>query len=322
MSNNQSLQYFQQTVAAPIHFVGRGLHSGKSASMTLMPADADTGYIFRRLDIEAPHNEVAGRWHNVTDTHLCTTIRNSVGVSVKTIEHLVAALSACGVDNCRIDIDGPEVPIMDGSSRPFVEQIEANGVTVLDKERLAIVVTEPVWVTEGEAKAGLHPFPEPWVDMTIDFESSVIGKQRLAVPITQQHFNKYICAARTFGFSEQVETLKKLGFAKGGSLRNAILINHEEVINPEGLRYENEFVRHKVVDAIGDLALIGVKIVGCFQGYCSGHELNNRLLRSLMLQKDKWTYTTMRDAMENWEHLMIDRGQSSYKLDQIAQFAD
>ncbi|MCM0611436.1 UDP-3-O-[3-hydroxymyristoyl] N-acetylglucosamine deacetylase [Marinobacter sediminum] len=312
----------QCTIAKPVHFVGRGLHSGMPVSMTLRPATADTGYVFHRLDVAPPHNQVAARWLSVCDTRLSTTIGNSAGVTVKTIEHLIAALSACGIDNCRIDIDGPEVPIMDGSAKPFVDQILATGSRQLTKERMAIVITDPIWVSEGDGKAGFVPFPESWIDMTIDFKSSAIGRQRVVTPVTCSHFSEHISAARTFGFAQQIETLKTLGLAKGGSLRNAVLIDQDQVVNPEGLRFDNEFVRHKIVDVIGDLSLLGVKIVGCFVGQCSGHRLNNQLLRDLMLQQKHWVYTTLSNAIENWEQIRSGSGKNQFELARPEQFAN
>lgn len=297
-------RFFQTTLKAPAHFLGRGLHTGKAARVSLHPADADTGYLFRRLDVAAPYNQVAARWINVTGTHLSTTIGNSFGCSVQTIEHLIAALSACGVDNCRIDINGPEIPILDGSSAPFVEQIRSVGVRPLANERKAAVITKPVWVEAGQSKAGFIPFPEFWLDMTIDFQHSVIGEQRWVTPVDEHTFENDIAPSRTFGFSEQIETLRKLGFAKGGSLDNAVLINEERVVNPEGLRFDNEFVRHKALDAIGDLALFGVKILGCFVGQRSGHKLNNLLLRKLMMREDSWRFTSLRQGVEDWQRLI------------------
>lgn len=314
--------YLQHTLAAPVHFVGRGLHGGNAVRMSLLPAEANSGYVFERRDVPAPHNVIHARWLTVSDTRLSTSVANSAGVSVKTVEHLMAALFACGVDNCRIVIDGAEVPIMDGSARPFVEQILGVGLRSLAQQRMAIVVTEPTWIREGGAEAGLVPFPAPWVDMTIDFESPVIGRQSVAVPINRRHFSEHICGARTFGFAEQVETLQALGLARGGSLRNAILVKDDTVANPEGLRYSNEFVRHKVVDAVGDLSLLGVTIVGCFVGRCSGHRLNNQLLRTLMLKTDHWKYTTLRDATENWEQLLVDPAYGGEPGEQFARHAE
>lgn len=311
--------HFQQhTLAAPVHFVGLGLHTGKPVRMTLLPAAADNGYVFHRLDRMPPRNRVPARWHSVTDTRLSTTVGNAAGVTVQTIEHLMAALFACGVDNCDIEIDGPEVPIMDGSARPFVEQIEHVGKVTQERERMAIVMTEAVHIRERHSQASLVPFPAPWIDITIDFDSPAIGRQGIAVPLTQQHFSEHICASRTFGFAEQIKTLQALGLAQGGSLRNAILVRGDTVENPEGLRYSNEFVRHKVVDAIGDLSLLGVPIIGCFVGRCSGHQSNNQLLRELMNQPHCWHYTTLREGIERWEDIFYNAGSQAETGKQLA----
>ncbi|WP_439133807.1 UDP-3-O-acyl-N-acetylglucosamine deacetylase [Pseudomaricurvus sp.] len=298
--------YLQHTLNQPIHFIGRGLHTGKHVSMSLHPAAADTGYVFRRTDLAPPYNVVPARWMTVTETRMSTTVGNNHGVSITTVEHLIAALFACGVDNCQIDIDGPEAPIMDGSAKPFVDQIVATGLQQQEKPRMALVMKEALWVNDGNAKAGIVPFPEPWMDMTIDFQSRAIGRQNIAMQLNQENFSECISAARTFGFAEHVETMKTLGLAQGGSMRNAVVVENDMVANPEGLRFDNEFVRHKVVDAVGDLALLGVNIVGCFVGHCSGHRLNNQLLRTLMYKEDKWALTTLEDAIVNWDSIMED----------------
>ncbi|MYM61953.1 UDP-3-O-acyl-N-acetylglucosamine deacetylase [Pseudomaricurvus sp. HS19] len=298
--------YMQHTLKSQLHFVGRGLHSGKAVRMTLAPAEAFTGYVFERADLAPPHNTVLARWSTVSDTRLSTTVSNRVGTSVSTIEHLIAALHASGVDNCRILLDGPEVPVMDGSAKVFVDQINSVGLQPLKAERMAIVVTESIWVEEDQAKVGLLPFPAPWVDMSIDFESEAIGEQSVCMPVTAEHFHESVCGARTFGFMEQATALRSLGLAQGGSLQNTVVVEDNRVLNREGLRYEDEFVRHKAVDAIGDLALLGVHIVGCFVGRRSGHRLNNQLLRRLMVESDSWYYTTLQDATEYWDEIMRD----------------
>ncbi|AUM13324.1 UDP-3-O-acyl-N-acetylglucosamine deacetylase [Ketobacter alkanivorans] len=306
MKHTQRNPFYQHTLSGPVHFVGRGLHNGKAVSMTLLPALPDSGYVFERLDVGVASATVAARWHTVTDTRLSTTIANSYGVTVSTIEHLTAALNACGVDNCRILIDGPEVPIMDGSAKVFVERIQAEGLTRQREERKALVITNPIWIYEQDKYAGFLPFPQPWFDMTIEFESKVIGKQNYSMPMNETFFTSQISRARTFGFEDQIATLKKLGLAQGGTLRNAILVNDKGVVNEEGLRYDDEFVRHKLLDAVGDLALAGAPIFGRFVGHCSGHNLNNRLLRSMMQNKTFWKFVTVREATENWSRMIDD----------------
>ena len=315
MKQTTHIDYLQHTLKQPIHFIGRGLHTGKHVSLTLHPAAPDTGYVFCRTDLQPPYNVVPARWMTVTETRLSTTIGNNHGVTVTTVEHLVAALFACGVDNCHIEIDGPEIPIMDGSAKPFVEQIIAIGTETQKKKRMALVMKEELWVNEDNASAGIMPFPEPWIDMSIDFKSKAIGQQNISLKLDQKNFSDYICAARTFGFSEHVETMKTLGLAQGGSMRNAILVENDMVANPEGLRFDNEFVRHKMVDAVGDLALLGVHIVGRFVGNRSGHRLNNQLLHKLMYKEDTWALTTLEDAIVNWDQIMEDPARQGWQFE-------
>lgn len=315
MKQTTHIDYLQHTLKQPIHFIGRGLHTGKHVSLTLHPAAPDTGYVFCRTDLQPPYNVVPARWMTVTETRLSTTIGNNHGVTVTTVEHLVAALFACGVDNCHIEIDGPEIPIMDGSAKPFVEQIIAIGTETQKKKRMALVMKEELWVNEDNASAGIMPFPEPWMDMSIDFKSKAIGQQNISLKLDQKNFSDYICAARTFGFSEHVETMKTLGLAQGGSMRNAILVENDMVANPEGLRFDNEFVRHKMVDAVGDLALLGVHIVGRFVGNRSGHRLNNQLLHKLMYKEDTWALTTLEDAIVNWDQIMEDPARQGWQFE-------
>ena len=298
MATRNEHSFYQHTLAHPIHVIGRGLHSGKSVSMTLLPASADTGYVFERQDVHVEKGEVTARWNNVTDTRLSTTVSNSFGVRVSTIEHLLSALRGMDIDNCRILIDGPEVPILDGSAQPFVELIAQHGVQILAAERRAILIKKSVWLHDQHCSAGFQPFPVPWIDMHISFDNPAIGVESLSMPINRQVFQSTIAAARTFGLAEEIETLQKHGLALGGSLKNAILVGNDGVINKEGLRYENEFVRHKFLDAVGDLALAGAPIIGRFVGNRSGHRMNNDLLRQLMLEQGAWTMTTFRQMAQ------------------------
>jgi UDP-3-O-[3-hydroxymyristoyl] N-acetylglucosamine deacetylase len=293
-------KYFQHTLALNLTFVGPGLHSGLPVRMTLQAADPDSGIIFIRSDMPAFQSEISARWYNVTDTRLSTTISNRFGAKVSTIEHLMAALYLCGIDNARIVLNGPEVPIMDGSAEPFVRMIQQTGILQQNTERRAIVIRHQVRVEEQGKSASFLPAPVPWVDMAIEFDNAAIGHQELSVPLDRELLAFDVSAARTFGFQEQIDTLRKLGLAKGGSLQNAVLIGDNGVINQEGLRFEDEFVRHKVLDAVGDLSLAGMTIVGRFMGMCSGHGLNNQLLRQLLAQEDAWFLTTVSGAEEYW----------------------
>jgi UDP-3-O-[3-hydroxymyristoyl] N-acetylglucosamine deacetylase len=254
----------QHTLKNAISCTGTGLHSGTKVTMTLCPAAPDTGIVFRRTDAAASGAEIDARWDNVVDTHLNTTIGNADGVKVGTIEHLMAALSGCAVDNAIVEINGPEIPIMDGSAAPFVFLIECAGTAVL------------------KPGSGFS------VSVEIDFESALVARQKLQVNLVNGTFRSEIARARTFGFDHEVAQLQAMGLARGGSLDNAVVVSGDRVLNADGLRYDDEFVRHKVLDSIGDLYLAGGVIIGHFQGFRCGHSLNNALLRSLFAQADAW----------------------------------
>ena len=268
--------------------IGRGLHSASKVIMTLMPAEANSGYVFSRRDIAPLRAEVPARWNTVIDTRLSTTVANGFGTRVSTIEHLLAALSVCGVDNARILLDAPEVPIMDGSAQPFVELINQVGLQRQSEFTQAIVIDRPLVIEDRDKRVSLEPAEELSIDMSIDFDNPVIGRQSLHITIDRARFCEQLASARTFGFQEQLDTLHKLGLAKGGALSNAVLISDNRVVNKEGLRYEDEFVRHKILDTLGDISLAGGAIIGRFSGHCSGHQLNNQLIRCLMTNPDYW----------------------------------
>ena len=302
--NTINEQYLQHTLRDSFTCVGRGLHTGLRVIMTLMPAEVGSGIVFYRRDVTHNRAEVHARWNTVTDTRMSTTISNNSGTCISTIEHLMAALHSCGIDNARIVIDAPEVPIMDGSAGPFVELIQKIGKTPQDAPRQSIVITKPISIREGEKFAGLEPFRTPYVNIDIHFSQSPIGHQKFSGEINEKQFAQELASARTFGFKDQIATMKKLGLARGGSIRNAVLIDDGKVLNQEGLRYNNEFARHKALDAVGDLSLLGVPIIGKFSGRCSGHKLNNALLHELMLNESCWLYTTQKNAHENWPSII------------------
>ncbi|HVL00890.1 MAG TPA: UDP-3-O-acyl-N-acetylglucosamine deacetylase [Dongiaceae bacterium] len=312
MSTHSTSTYFQHTLNRAITFVGRGLHTGLPVRMMIQPAPANTGHIFIRQDVPLDQAEVPARWNTVVDTRLSTTVSNRFGVKVSTIEHLMAALHACGVDNARIVLNGPEVPIMDGSSEPFVRLIRQVGLLEQKEERRVILVRKQVRVEEEGKSATFLPNPSPWIDMTIEFECPAIGYQQMSLSVDAESFERELANARTFGFEDQIQTLRKLGLAKGGSLQNAVLLNEKGVVNPEGLRHANEFVRHKILDAVGDLSLAGMPIIGRFNGVCSGHDLNNRLLRKLLQNTDCWTLTTARGAEEYWNWTQLEKMPSGW----------
>lgn len=279
----------QRTVRTSISFVGAGLHSGRPARLAIRPAPAEAGIRFHRVDVVDRDPMVAARWDAVVDTRLNTRIANAAGVSVSTVEHLMAALSAAGVDAALIDIDGPEVPILDGSAAPFLDAIRAAGLAEVDGPRRAIRVLRPVSVERGAARAVLRPAERFEIAFDIDFPEPAIGRQRGELAVDAESFARELADCRTFCRLSEVEALRAAGLAKGGTLRNAVVVDGGRVLSPGGLRRPDEFVRHKMLDAVGDLALAGAPILGRYEGARAGHELNNLLLRALFAAPDAWT---------------------------------
>jgi UDP-3-O-[3-hydroxymyristoyl] N-acetylglucosamine deacetylase len=272
---------YQQTLKRPIHCTGVGLHSGARVSLKIKPAAADSGISFVRTDPRGGHAVIPARWDHVVDTRLCTVIGNGRGVNVGTIEHLMAALAGTGIDNALIEIDAPEVPIMDGSAAPFVFLIECAGVERQAARRRVLRVRRRVAVGDANRRATLTPGAGHGFDFEIAFDSAVTARRTGSFEMTDGTFKQDIARARTFGFLHEVEELRRLGLARGGSLDNAVVISGDTILNEEGLRYEDEFVRHKILDSIGDLYLAGHRIIGQFHGWRSGHALNNQLLRAM-----------------------------------------
>lgn len=284
---------FQRTIKKPVSFVGLGLHSGEKSRITLNPCNDATGIFFKRRDVSASHSLIAARWFKITDTTLSTGLSNKHGISISTVEHLMAALRLCHIDNVEIEVDGPEVPIMDGSAKPFVETLLSVGTRAMHEPRKAIWVHKPVKVSDGERYALLLPDTQSRVTVSIDFKEPAIGAQTLSVNVDEHGMYRHIAPARTFGFMDQIEELRSRGLVLGGSLNNAILVDNDRIVNPEGLRFKDEFVRHKVLDAIGDLSLIGMPLIGHYHSYKSGHKLNKLLIRKLLSDTSAWSYITM-----------------------------
>ncbi len=285
----------QRTLFGMAECSGIGVHSGEKVRLRLLPAPESTGIVFVRTDMRGAARAVPARWDHVVDVRLCTVIGNEAGARVATIEHLMAALSAYGIDNAFIEIDGEEVPVMDGSADPFVLMIEAAGIREQNAPRRTIEILRTVEVEHNGARARLSPALEPRFSFDIAFDKAPIRRQSHTVTLAPDAFKREIGRARTFGFYEEVDQLRKLGFARGGSLDNAIVIKDEKIMNEGGLRYPNEFVRHKILDAVGDLALAGAVLRGHFHGSCSGHALNNRLLRVLFADTSAWRLSTAED---------------------------
>ena len=286
----------QRTLKTPINCTGIALHSGQKVSMTLRPGEADCGIVFKRTDIAGEGAFIPASWDKVVDTTMCTKLGNDDGVTIGTVEHLMAALFGCGIDNALIELNGPEVPIMDGSAAPFVFLVECAGVVAQDAPRRVIRVAKPVSIEDGDRVATLAPANGFSLSFEIDFDNPTVSRQSFSLGLVNGAFKKELSRARTFGFLHDVEELWASGLAQGGSLDNAVVVSGDKILNEDGLRYDNEFVRHKVLDAIGDLYLAGAPILGRFRGVCSGHATNHLLLAALFADQDAWSYETIAAA--------------------------
>ena len=279
----------QRTLRTRIHCNGIGLHTGRRLRLTIGPAAIDSGVLFRRVDLPG-EPVIPARWDRVVDTRLCTVIADEAGARVGTIEHLMSAFAGLGIDNAMVEIDGPEIPVMDGSAEAFVFLIECAGSVEQSASQKRLRILKRVAVANGSVSASLSPSPCAMLDFTLDYANATIGRQQRSVRLRGDAFKREIARARTFGFAEEVDALRQHGLALGGSLDNAVVIAADRVVNREGLRYGDEFVRHKILDAIGDLALVGAPIEGRFSGMRSGHALNNQLLRALFADPEAWSW--------------------------------
>ncbi len=282
----------QRTLKNSIKATGIGLHTGEKIYLTLRPAPVDTGIVFRRVDLDDPV-EIAARPENVGCTTLSTTLVKD-GVRISTVEHLLSALAGLGIDNAYIDLSAPEVPIMDGSAGPFVFLIQSAGIAEQGAAKQFIRIKRKVLVEDGDKRACFETFDGFKVSFTIDFNHPVIKSrsQHLSMDFSTTSFVKEVSRARTFGFMSELEQLQEKNLALGGSPDNAIVLDDYRILNGDGLRYNDEFVKHKILDAIGDLYLMGHSLIGAYSAYKSGHALNNRLLRALLADEDAWELVT------------------------------
>ncbi len=286
----------QKTLRMKTAVDGVGLHSGKRVRLKLMPAPSDSGLVFVRTDQNRPV-EIPARAEHVVDTRLSTTLGRD-GVSLATVEHLVAALVGLGVDNARIEVDGPEVPILDGSAAPFVRLVLDAGLREQKAPRKVAVVKKTVTVQDGDKTARLSPASHLSIHCAVDFRHPLITDQRLSLEVTPRSFVRELATARTFGFKREVEYLQSRGFALGGSLENAIVVDDFHILNPDGLRFPDEFVRHKMLDAVGDLALAGHPVVGAMHATKTGHALNHRLVTKLLAEPGAVEIVSLGDVRE------------------------
>jgi UDP-3-O-[3-hydroxymyristoyl] N-acetylglucosamine deacetylase len=276
----------QQTLKRPVFCSGVGLHSGKKVNLAIKPAPVNHGIRFVRTDL-AHKPVINAHFRNVIDTSLATTLGQD-GVIVSTVEHLMAALAGLHIDNALLEMDAYEAPIMDGSAGPFSAMAKEAGMVEQTGKRYYFVVKEPIEMEEDDKKVGLYPSDVPRVTCSIDFDHPLLRNQSYSITLDDGHFEKEISQARTFGFLSEVDYLKRNGFARGGSLENAVVIDKDRILNPEGLRFQDEFIRHKILDCIGDLSLLGLPIVGHIIAHKSGHALNYSLLKRFMERKSCW----------------------------------
>ena len=283
----------QRTIKHAVQETGIGLHKGNKVTMTLRPAPANTGIIFRRIDL-SPHVDIPARADAVKDTVLCTCVSNSDGVAIHTVEHLVSALAGLGIDNIIVEVNSHELPIMDGSASPFIFLLQSAGIEGLNAPKQFLRLIKPVRVEEGDKWAELLPYNGFKVDFRIDFDHPVISqtRQHMELDFSSDSYIDHVSRARPFGFMRDLETMNAMDLALGGSMNNAVALDEYRVLNPEGLRYSDEFLKHKILDAVGDLYLGGYSIIGMLKAYKTGHGLNNKLLNAVINDKSAWEFVT------------------------------
>lgn len=290
----------QRTIKDNVSAIGVGLHKGEKVQLTLRPAQANTGIVFRRVDLD-PIVDIKASPEAVGETTLCTCLVNEEGVQISTVEHLLSAVAGLGIDNLIIDINAPEIPIMDGSALPFVYLIQSVGIETSKVAKRFIRIKKTIRVEEGDKWAELAPYEGFRVNFAIDFDHPIIAKttQSMSMDLSSNSFIKEISRARTFGFMQDIEFLRSHNLALGGSLENAIVLDEFRMLNKDELRYDDEFVKHKILDAIGDLYMGGVSILGELNAYKSGHAVNNLLLREVFKQTDSWEWVTFPDESQS-----------------------
>jgi len=293
----------QRTIKQSVAVTGIGLHKGDKVTMTLRPAPANTGIIFRRIDLE-PYVDIPADAGLVGDTMLCTCLSNEEGHTISTVEHLSSALAGLGIDNIIVEVNSNELPIMDGSASPFIFLLQSAGIEELNTSKKFIRINKPVRVEEGDKWAEFHPFDGFRIDFQIDFNHPVIrqSKQHMVLDFSSDSYIDKVSRARTFGFLNDLEYMHSNNLALGGSMDNAVALDEFRVLNQEGLRYQDEFVKHKILDAVGDLYLAGHSIIGELKAYKSGHGLNNKLLNQLLAQQECWEFVSFDEKEDSPIH--------------------
>jgi UDP-3-O-[3-hydroxymyristoyl] N-acetylglucosamine deacetylase len=303
----------QTTLQDHVTVAGIGVHSGSPVNLTLHPAEADTGIVFLRCGVDGqPDRELGAHYRSVTATEFATVLGDQSGPAVSTTEHVLAALHGLGVDNAVVEVDGPEVPIMDGSAEPFVAAIDQAGIVSLPASRRYIQVLKPVRVAKGESYGELRPHSRALrIETEIQFDHPLIGKQTFAGDVDPDLFRRELARARTFGFMRDVAKLWGAGYALGASFENTVVVAENRILNPEGTRFADEFVRHKAIDAIGDLALAGAPLLGAYRSVRGGHKLNHAVLTALMSDRTAWTYVEFPEGRRQRGHADLAAGFAS-----------
>ena len=308
----------QKTLKRKINFSGVGVHSGRAVSMSIEPAEADTGIVFERSDLEN-NNVIKAVINNVVDSRLCTKIKNSSGIYVSTIEHLMAALSALGIDNAIVKINTSELPALDGSSNEYVKKIINSGIKTLNKSKKIFKVLKEVKVESGERFISISPSNRLSINISINYPETIIGHSQYFYTHTQDNFINDLSKARTYTLHEDIEKMRTAGLAIGGNLNNAIVVDKYKILNPEGLRLEKEFVKHKTLDCIGDFYLLGMQLVGNIECFAPGHSLNQQLIREILKNKENYRIEEIIPENNNKNYLdFIDNNNTSQNITHVA----
>lgn len=290
----------QKTLSQPVIFHGIGLHTGRAVTMRVKPAPAGHGIVFKRVDVIGKDNVIPARHENIVDTRLCTVIGNDAGVTIGTIEHLMAAFAGCAIDNAIVEVDAPELPIMDGSAKDYIEAFDRVGINAQSAPRRALKILKEITVTDGAKRATLSPNALPVYSATLEYSHAHIGTQRYELTLVNGNFRHDLADCRTFCLASDVDAMRKAGLALGGSLNNAVVVDETGVMNEDGLRCTDEFVRHKILDAVGDLYLAGGLIIGRYDAVRPGHDLNAKLVAALLADKSAYEvidlYVDLADA--------------------------
>ena len=310
--------FLQKTLKRKIHFSGVGVHNGRAVSMSIEPAKTDTGIVFHRTDLEN-NNVIKAIIDNVVDSTLCTKIKNSSGIFVSTIEHLMAALSALGVDNAIVKINSPELPALDGSSYEYVKKIISSGIKIQNKRKKVFKVIKKVEVKNGDRFISITPSNKLSINISINYPDTIIGYSEYFYTHTQENFINYLSMARTYTLHEDIEKMRTAGLAIGGNLNNAIVVDKYKILNPEGLRLEKEFVKHKTLDCIGDFYLLGMNLVGNIDCFAPGHNLNQQLLKEILKNKENYKIDDIISDDNNEKFIdLIDHNSSSTNMTCVA----